>query len=165
MKLPRLHAHHHVHVPLGVVLAQTVDQGVKAVPVLEQRGQIVEKDAGLRVIRNFANQFLQFIHRRFGLDRRTRRRWRIPSLSIVLVDREARRECSRQLGFRFGNLLDRGVSGTLPQFVPQRAELLFRSDRVNFHSAIAKISDVAADAVAFGGAMRKITIPDALHPA
>ena len=50
-----------------VVLAETVDERVEAAWVLQQSGEVVEKNAGLGVIGNFADQFFEIAHRVFHI--------------------------------------------------------------------------------------------------
>jgi hypothetical protein len=40
----------------------TVDGQVKTLFVLESRGQVLKKNAGLGIVRDFADQFFQIVH-------------------------------------------------------------------------------------------------------
>ncbi len=48
-----------------VVLAEAVDERVETARVLQQSGEVVEKNAGLGVVGNFADQFFEIEHRVF----------------------------------------------------------------------------------------------------
>src|SRR4029077_13569043 len=54
----RFDPNHHTDGAAAVVLAQPVNQSVKALLVFQQRGQVVKKNARLRVVRHFADQLL-----------------------------------------------------------------------------------------------------------
>src|ERR1700682_408898 len=58
----RFDPRYHVNGATDVVLAEAVNQHVKAKLVLQQRGQVVKENARLRVVRHFANQLLQIVH-------------------------------------------------------------------------------------------------------
>ncbi len=58
----RFHTDHQVHGLAGVVAAKLIHERAKTGGILQQRGQIVEKNSRLRVIRNFSNQFFQIVH-------------------------------------------------------------------------------------------------------
>ncbi len=46
-----------------VVFAEAIDKRVETARVLQQSGEVVEKNAGLGVIGNFADQFFEIAHR------------------------------------------------------------------------------------------------------
>jgi len=50
-----------------VVLAEAVDERVKAARILQQGGEVVKKNAGFGVIGNFADQFFKIDHRVFQI--------------------------------------------------------------------------------------------------
>src|SRR6266852_8652208 len=45
-----------------VVFAEEIDQGVEALLILQQGSEIVEENARLGIIGNFADQFLEIVH-------------------------------------------------------------------------------------------------------
>ena len=58
----RLDACNDINCMTLVVLAEPVNQQVEPLLVLQQRGQVVKKNARFRIVRHFADQFLQIVH-------------------------------------------------------------------------------------------------------
>jgi hypothetical protein len=63
----RFDTRHYVNGAADVVLAQPVNQHVKAKLVFQQGGPVVKKNARLRVVRHFADQLLQIVHSNVSL--------------------------------------------------------------------------------------------------
>jgi len=57
-KAARFDAGHDVDGVIDEVIAKPVDQRMKSLLVFQQRGQIVEQNSRLRIVRHFANQLL-----------------------------------------------------------------------------------------------------------
>src|SRR5258708_1678842 len=57
----RLDPRYEVYGVTVVGLAESVNQGVEALLVLKQRGEVVKKNARFRVVRHFADQLLQIV--------------------------------------------------------------------------------------------------------
>src|SRR5882724_9316289 len=58
----RFDARNNINRMIPEVIAEPVDQRVKALLVFQKRGEIVEKNSRLRIVLHFADQFFQVIH-------------------------------------------------------------------------------------------------------
>src|SRR5437016_10324100 len=140
------------------MLAEPVDQRVKTVLVLQQRGQVVKKNAWLRVVRHFADQLLQIVH--LNVPR---------SLSLPTYSRSNAGidyECAFVLRIRscefFLHCSDARKAWSALEHRPQFGMLLRRGGSEHFNAAVPQISHVTTYLQLFRGVLREIAETNAL---
>src|SRR5664280_1104539 len=132
---PRLDAHNQVNMLVDVMLRERIDEAGKAELVFEQRGDVVEEDAGFGEVGNFANQILEVVAivrlmRLHGLpDSFDTERWRL-----------------QQRRGGFADVVNPRGARALLQTGPQSAVLLARAGCHHFHLAIFAVTHPSGDA-------------------
>src|ERR1035441_8452476 len=132
---PRLDAQNQINVLVDVMLGEGIDEAGEAQLVFEQRGDVVEKDAGFGEVGNFANELLEVV-------------------AVVRLRRlhgsphsfDAKRLRFQQGRGGFADLVHTRGARALQQTGPQRTVLLARARSHHFNVTVFAVAYPAGDA-------------------
>jgi hypothetical protein len=157
------------------VIAEPVDQRVKALLVFQKRGEIVEKNSRLRIVLHFADQFFQVIHSNAPYLKKTSLQIKQQAKAgsaggfattvplLIVRDAEFFCEFRLDLGGLFGKVLNHGATRAAFDDRAKAREIFRQADGVHFHASVAKIAHEARETQPFGFVLSEITEPDTLH--
>src|SRR6185503_8341099 len=144
---PALDADHLIDVLTHVRRGEGIDRVLKSLAVAQQGGDVVKEDALLRKVRNLANLRFQVIHSAIGAPL-SNVKSRVALIRIDLVDQ---------------HLLDARARWPAAQRALESIDRFTLAFRHGFNAAVVAVEDVAVQAFAARGIMRKIAKAHGLH--